>query len=140
MSTNALRLKDVKRQWHKIDAKDQILGRLASSVATILMGKSKSDFVPYLDNGDFVVVYNASRVKVTGKKMTDKVYFRHSGYPGGDKTETLSALLDRRPTEVLHRAIAGMLPKTKLGRAMIKKLVIYPGKDLGKHENVGEVN
>lgn len=140
MSTNVLRAKDIKREWHKIDAKGQVLGRLASEVATILMGKNKASFVPYLDNGDYVVVYNAAHVKVTGKKLTDKVYFRHSGYPGGDKRETLEQLLGRRPTEVIHHAVAGMLPKTKLGRVMIKKLVIYPNKELGKHERMGEVN
>lgn len=140
MSTNVLSAKDIKRDWHKIDAKGQILGRLASEIATILLGKNKPSFVPYLDNGDYVVVYNAAAIKVTGKKLTDKVYFRHSGYPGGDKTETLGKLLDRRPNEVIKHAVVGMLPKTKLGKVMIKKLFIYPGKELGKHAKIGEAN
>lgn len=140
MSTNALSARDIKRDWQKIDAKGQILGRLASDIATILMGKNKASFVPYLDNGDYVVVYNAAEIKVTGKKLTDKVYFRHSGYPGGDKTETLGKLLDRRPNEVIKHAVVGMLPKTKLGRVMIKKLFIYSGTEMGKHAKIGETN
>lgn len=125
MSTNVLRKKDIKREWHVVDAKDQVLGRLATDVATKLLGKNKVNFVPYLDNGDFVVVTNASLVKVTGKKSSQKVYFRHSGYPGGDKTEVFDKLIVRRPEEVVRHAVKGMLPKTKLGREMIKKLHVY---------------
>lgn len=125
MSTNILQAKDIKRQWHFIDAKDKILGRLATEVATKLIGKNKPNYVPYLDNGDFVVITNAALVKVTGQKPNQKVYFRHSGYPGGDKTETFNDLLSRKPEEIIRHAVKGMLPKTKLGKKIIKKLHIY---------------
>ena len=130
MSTNTFSSKDIKRNWHLVDAKDKILGRLASEVATKLMGKHKVEYVPYLDNGDIVVVTNAKEVKVTGRKATDKVYYRHSGFPGGFKSETFDKLIDRRPTEVIKHAVKGMLPKSKLGKQMIKKLHIYEG---GEH-------
>lgn len=129
MSTNSLSAKDIKRQWHKIDAKGMILGRLASEVATILMGKKKPEFVPYLDTGDFVVVTNASLVKVTGKKSQDKVYTRHSGYPGGLKQETFDKLIVRRPEFIIEHAVAGMLPGSKLGKKMIRKLKVYAGEE-----------
>lgn len=125
MSTNSLSVKDIKRSWQLVDAKEAILGRMATQIATYLMGKHKPNTVSYLDNGDFVVVTNAALVKVTGKKLAQKVYFRHSGYPGGDKSETLSDLQKRRPEDVIKYAVAGMLPKTKLGKDMIKKLYIY---------------
>lgn len=125
MSTNVLSAKNIKRQWHLIDAKDKILGRIATEVATILMGKNKVNFVPYLDNGDFVVVTNASKIKVTGKKMQDKKYIRHSGYPGGLKVETLDKVLFKNPSKVIEHAVKGMLPGTKLGRQMIKKLKVF---------------
>ena len=124
MSTNVLSAKDIKRQTHTIDASGQILGRLATEVATILMGKNKPEFVPYLDTGDFVIVTNASKIKVTGKKAHDKKYVRHSGYPGGLKVETFDKLLVRRPEAIIEHAVRGMLPKTKLGRVMFKKLKV----------------
>lgn len=125
MSTNVLSAKDIKREKHVIDASGQILGRLATQVARLLMGKHKPNYVPYLDCGDFVVVVNASKIKVTGKKMQDKKYVRHSGYPGGLKEESLEKLLDRRPEYVIEHAVWGMMPKGKLGRQMIKKLKVY---------------
>jgi len=124
MSTNSFSSKDIKRETHTIDASGKILGRLATEVAKLLMGKNKPSFVPYLDNGDFVVVTNASGVKVTGKKTTDKKYVRHSGYPGGLKVETYDKLLVRRPEAIIEHAVKGMLPKNRLGRAMIKKLKV----------------
>lgn len=124
MSTNSFSAKDIKRQTHTIDASGKILGRLATEIAKLLMGKNKPSFVPYLDNGDFVVVTNASGVKVTGKKTTDKKYVRHSGYPGGLKVETYDKLLVRRPEAIIEHAVKGMLPKNRLGRAMIKKLKV----------------
>lgn len=127
MSTNVLSNKDIKRSWHQIDAKDQILGRLASEVATILSGKKKPQFVPYMDNGDFVVITNASKVAISGKKGEQKNYYRHSGFPGGLKTETFNHLLSRKPEEVIRHAVKGMLPKNKLGRRMIKKLHVFAG-------------
>lgn len=125
MSTNVLRKKDIKRSWCLVDAKDKILGRVATEVVGMLMGKNKPNFVPYLDSGDNVVVINAAKVKVSGKKETTKVYFRHSGYPGGDKKETLAQLRVRRPDQLVVHAVKGMLPKNKLGREMIKKLHVY---------------
>lgn len=129
MSTNSFSARDIKRDWHLVDAKNQTLGRLATGIATMLMGKQKPSFVPYLDQGDFVVVTNAAEVKVSGKKPTQKVYTRHSGYPGGLRQETFADLQNRRPTEIIRHAVRGMLPKTKLGDKMIKKLYIYPGSE-----------
>jgi large subunit ribosomal protein L13 len=124
MSTNSLSAKDIKRETHTIDADGKILGRLATEVATFLMGKHKPNFVPYLDNGDFVTVTNASKIKVSGKKTTDKIYYRHSGYPGGLKAETFDKLLVRRPEAIIEHAVRGMLPKNRLGREMFKKLKV----------------
>lgn len=125
MSTNSLSAKNIKRTWHQVDAKNQTLGRLSTGIATILMGKNKSNFVPYLDNGDFVVVTNAALVKVTGKKASQKKYVHHSGFPGGLRTEVFSDLQKRRPEEIIRHAVRGMLPKTKLGDKMIIKLYVY---------------
>lgn len=127
MSTNNLSAKDIKRDKHIIDASGKILGRLASEVATFLMGKYKPNFVPYLDNGDFVVVTNADKIKVTGKKITQKIYTRHSGYPGGLKQETFAKLMEKDPRKIIEHAIKGMLPKNRLGRAEFKKLRVYKG-------------
>lgn len=125
MSTNSLSAKDIKRNWHLIDANGKVLGRLATVVATILMGKDKSNYVSYLDTGDFVIITNAAKVKITGKKAEQKKYIHHSGYPGGYKEENFSRLIKRRPEEVIRHAVSGMLPKTKLGKKMIKKLHVY---------------
>lgn len=126
MSTNRLSAKDIKREKHIIDASGKILGRLATEVATILMGKNKPSFVPYLDTGDFVVVTNAAHIQVTGKKMKDKTYVRHSGYPGGLKTETFDKMITRRPEYIIEHAVSGMLPHNRLGRQMMKKLTVKP--------------
>lgn len=125
MSTNNLKAKEIKRAWHLIDAKNQILGRLSTEAAKILMGKNKPNYVPFLDCGDNMVIINASKVKVTGKKETQKKYVRHSGYPGGYKEETLAELREDHPERVIIHAVAGMLPKSKLGKKMIKKLHVY---------------
>jgi len=127
MTTNVLSAKDIKRQTHTIDASGKVLGRLATEVATILMGKNKPVFVPYLDTGDYVVVTNAAKVKVTGKKAQDKTYVRHSGYPGGLKMETFDELMKRKPEYIIEHAVKGMVPHNKLGRQMIKKLRVYAG-------------
>lgn len=125
MSTNVLSIKDIKREKHVIDASGQILGRLATQVAKLLQGKHKPNYVPYLDCGDFVTVINAGKIKVTGKKMQDKKYVRHSGYPGGLKEEILEKILIQRPEYVMEHAIWGMMPKGRLGKQMIKKLKVY---------------
>lgn len=125
MSTNVVSAKDIKREQHYIDASGKILGRLASDIATILMGKKKVSFVPYLDMGDFVVVTNASKVKLSGKKMQQKKYVRHSGYPGGLKVESFDRMHSRRPEYIIEHAVLGMLPNNKLAKKMIKKLKVY---------------
>ena len=129
MSTSSISGKNIQRKWHLIDAKDQILGRMATEVATILMGKNKAGFVPYLDMGDFVVVTNASQVKVSGKKSKTKRYVRHSGYPGGLKVEIFDEMIKRKPEYIIEHAVLGMLPGTKLGKKMIKKLKVFAGEE-----------
>lgn len=126
MSTNVLKAKDIKRETHTLDGSGKILGKLATEVATLLMGKHKAQFVPYLDTGDYVVVTNAGKVSISGKKAASKKYVRHSGYPGGLHVETFDKLIVRRPEAVIEHAVRGMLPKGKLGRAMFKKLKVYP--------------
>nr|MBI5455931.1 50S ribosomal protein L13 [Candidatus Levybacteria bacterium] len=140
--TKSTKLKDIKRQWHLIDAKDKILGRMASDIALFLMGKSKSDFVRNLDLGDFVVVINAKDVKTTGKKESKKNYYRHSGYPGGFKSETLSDLRERKPEEIIIHAVSGMLPQNKLKAKMLKRLYVF-AKEVHTYEDKfkkGETN
>lgn len=129
MSTNSVSARNIKREWHLIDASGKILGRLASDIATILMGKKKAQFVPYLDLGDYVVVTNAAKITLSGKKTQTKKYTRHSGYPGGLKVETFDKLIERRPEAVIEHAVSGMLPKNRLGEDMIKKLKIFAGED-----------
>lgn len=119
--------KDIKREWHLVDVKDQVLGRISTQISKLLMGKNKTYFVRNLDCGDFVVVINAKDVKVTGKKETLKKYFRYSGYPGGFKAETLGNLRKRKPTEIIRHAVSGMLPQNKLKSKMLKRLLVFPG-------------
>lgn len=123
--TKSTKIGDIKRQWHLIDARNKILGRISSDIALLLMGKAKSNFVRNLDLGDYVVVVNAKNVKVTGNKESDKNYYRHSGYPGGFKKETLSELRARRPEEIIKRSVSGMLPQNKLKAKMLKRLYIF---------------
>ncbi len=118
---------EVTREWHLVDADGQTLGRLATRIADTLRGKNKPQYTPHVDTGDFVVVVNAEKIAVTGKKLDDKIYYRHSGYPGGLKERTLREQLERRPTEVLRKAVKGMLPKNKLAARQITKLKIYAG-------------
>ncbi|MEZ4648853.1 MAG: 50S ribosomal protein L13 [Candidatus Eisenbacteria bacterium] len=127
MSTYATKAKDVQRRWFLVDADGETLGRLASEVAYLLRGKHNPMYVPYLDTGDHVVVVNASRIRVTGRKLEDKYYFRHTGYPGGARTTSLSVRLQKEPGEVIRDAVKGMLPKGPLGRQMLRKLKIYDG-------------
>jgi large subunit ribosomal protein L13 len=129
MKTSHARKEDMVKQWYLIDAKGKVLGRLASKIANILRGKNKVIFSPHLDTGDFVVVVNAEQVRLTGDKLKGKVYYHHSGYPGGLKTITAEKLLAKRPEEVLRRAVKGMLPKNRLGRKVFKKLKVYAGPD-----------
>jgi large subunit ribosomal protein L13 len=115
------------RKWTIVDAEGQVLGRLASQVATRLRGKHRPDFTPHLDTGDFVVVVNAAKIRVTGAKMDNKMYYRYSGYPGGLKETNLRVMLEKKPEEVIFHAVKGMLPKNRLGRKMLKKLRVYGG-------------
>jgi large subunit ribosomal protein L13 len=127
MKTQFAKKGEVERKWHVVDAKDAILGRLATKIATYLLGKNKSTFTPNVDIGDFVIVVNAEKVRLTGKKLDNKIYYRHSGYPGGLKAETAKKRLSKKPEDVIIDAVWGMLPKGRLGRAMIKKLKVYRG-------------
>lgn len=125
--THATKAGDVQRRWRLVDADGATLGRLSTRVAALLRGKHKPTFTAHLDTGDPVVVINAAKIRVTGKKLSDKVYRRHSGYPGGLRTETLGRLLERRPEEVVRRAVRGMLPRNRLGEQMYRKLFVYAG-------------
>jgi large subunit ribosomal protein L13 len=127
MKTYSAKAGDITREWYLVDAEGQTLGRLATQIADRLRGKGKPQYTPHVDTGDFVIVVNAEKIAVTGKKLDDKMYYRHSGYPGGLKTRTLREQLDRRPTEVLRKAVKGMLPRNKLARQQITKLKIYAG-------------
>ncbi len=125
--TKAAKPAEVERAWHIVDATGVVLGRLAARSARILQGKSKTSYTPHVDTGDFVVVINAAKIKVTGKKLASKTYYHHSGYPGGLKERSLEDLIVSDPSEVIRLAIKRMLPKTKMGRKMIKKLKVYRG-------------
>ena len=129
MKTYAVKASEIERQWWLVDASDQTLGRLATRIATLLEGKHKATYSPHLDSGDHVVVVNAAKVKVTGNKLIQKTYYRHSNYPGGLKEESLQTLMARKPQIVIERAVKGMLPQNRLGRAMFKKLKVYAGAD-----------
>jgi len=127
--TYTLRESEIERRWYVVDATDETLGRLASRIAPVLEGKHRPTFTPHLDSGDHVIVLNAARVAVTRDKRESKLYIRHSGYPQGFKSETLGHLLERRPEEVIRRAVKGMLPHNRLGAQQLRKLKIYAGPD-----------
>jgi large subunit ribosomal protein L13 len=127
VKTYVVKASEIDRGWWLIDATDQPLGRLATRVATLLAGKHKPTWSPHLDTGDHVVVVNAAKIKVTGNKLAQKRYYRHSNYPGGLREETLADLLARRPERVVEMAVKGMLPHNRLGNAMFRKLKVYPG-------------
>ncbi|RMG73045.1 MAG: 50S ribosomal protein L13 [Nitrospirae bacterium] len=120
---------EVERKWYVVDASGKVLGRMASQIASYLRGKHKPQFTPNVDTGDFIVVINAEKVKLTGKKMEQKVYYHHTGYPGGLKAETARKRLQRKPEQVVMDAVKGMLPKNRLGRKMLKKLKVYRGSE-----------
>ena len=127
MKTFTLKKEEIEKKWWLIDADGKTLGRLATEVATLLRGKRKPEFTPFIDCGDFVVIVNAEKINLTGKKIEQKKYYSHSGYPGGLKVHTLKELLDKKPEEVIRKAVWGMIPKGKLGRAVYKKLKVYKG-------------
>jgi large subunit ribosomal protein L13 len=127
MKTYSAKPGEITREWYLVDAEGKTLGRLATQIADTLRGKRKPQFTPHVDTGDFVIVVNAEKIQVTGNKLDQKRYYRHSGYPGGLRSRTLREQLDRRPTEVLRVAVKGMLPKNRLARQQITKLKIYAG-------------
>jgi len=136
MKTYSPSATEIKREWQVVDASGQVLGRLASQVAKLLMGKHKSIYTPHLDTGDYVMVLNAAKVELSGKKANQKIYYRHSGYPGGLKEITFRELFSKDPTRVVEAAVKGMLPKSRLGRAMFKKLRVYAGSEHPHHAQV----
>lgn len=127
MKTFSLRPQDIDRKWYVVNAEGLILGRMASQIANRLRGKNKPEFSPHMDNGDFVIIVNCEKVKVTGKKLLEKEYYRHSGWVGGLKETSLAQMLQKHPTRVITHAVKGMLPRNRLGRAMLKKLKVYVG-------------
>jgi large subunit ribosomal protein L13 len=134
--TYSIKASDIERKWHVVDASDKILGRLATRIAGLLMGKHKPMFCRNLDVGDFVVVINADKVQVTGNKVKQKMYYRHSGYPGGLKTVSLEKMMQTYPNRVIEHAVKGMLPRNKLNASMMKRLKVYSG---DSHPHVGQV-
>ncbi len=129
MKTQFAKKSDIDRKWYVVDAKDAVLGKLATKVAVYLRGKNKPVFTPNADTGDFIIVINADKIKLTGSKLTDKVYYSHSGYIGGIKAKSAKELLEQKPEQIIEKAVWGMLPKNKLGRMMIKKLKVYRGNE-----------
>ena len=127
MKTFSAKNHDVDRNWYLVDARNKTLGRLSTEIATRLRGKHKPIYTPHVDTGDYIVVVNASKIRVTGNKMTDKMYYKHTGYIGNLKSESLETMLEKYPEKVLMKSVRGMLPKSKLGRAMIKKLRVFAG-------------
>ncbi|MCL6106800.1 MAG: 50S ribosomal protein L13 [Actinobacteria bacterium] len=127
MKTFVAKPSTIERKWYIVDAKEQRLGRLATRVADTLRGKNKPDYTPNIDTGDFVIVINADRIAVTGRKMENKIYYRHTGYPGGLKQRTLAEMMARKPEDVIRLAVKGMMPKNRLARAQMKKLKIFTG-------------
>jgi large subunit ribosomal protein L13 len=139
MKTLFAKKHEIVHKWYVVDAKDAILGRLATKIATYIRGKNKPIFTPNVDTGDFIIVVNAEKVKLTGNKLDDKVYYHHTGYVGGIKGKTAKELLDKKPEKVIEKAVWGMLPKNRLGRAMIKKLKVYSGPDHPHQAQMPEV-
>jgi len=127
LKTYSTKASDIKREWHLVDGSDKILGRLATEIASLLMGKHKPIFCRHLDTGDFVVVINAEKIRVTGNKAKQKLYYRHSGYPGGLKSISLEKMMQTHPTRAIEYAVKGMLPRNRLGAEMIKKLKVHTG-------------
>jgi len=125
--TKSIRKEDVNRQWYIIDAEGEIVGRLCTRIAHVLRGKHKPDYTPHVDNGDFIIVINAEKIRFTGDKMNQKEYTRYTGYPGGLKKRTAKEMIQTRPIKVIETAVKGMLPKTKLGNQMFRKLFVYEG-------------
>ncbi len=127
--TASAKKSEVERQWFVVDAQSDVVGRLCTKIATVLRGKHKPSFTPHVDTGDYVIVINAEKVRFSGQKMQQKIYQRYSGYPGGQKERTAAELLAKKPTDIIEKAVRGMLPKNRLGRQMFKKLYVYTGSE-----------
>ena len=127
MKTYSAKKESVVHDWYVIDAEGKTLGRLATNIAVRLRGKHKPTYTPHVDTGDFIIVVNADKIRLTGNKTADKLYYHHTGYPGGIRSQSAAVLLEKKPTVILHHAVKGMLPKNRLGRHLIKKLKIYTG-------------
>jgi len=139
MKTPFAKKSDIDRKWYVVDAKDAVLGKLATKVAVYLRGKNKPVFTPNADTGDFIIVINADKIKLTGNKVTDKMYYHHSGYIGGIKAQSAKELLEKKPEQIIEKAVWGMLPKNRLGRMMIKKLKVYRGAEHPHQAQVPEI-
>ena len=135
MKTKSYKNTDLEKKWLLLDATDKTLGRLSAKISTILMGKNKAHYTPHNDLGDYIVVINAEKVKVTGNKDIQKKYYRHSGYPGGLKSSTFSEIIEKNPEDIILKAVKGMLPKNKLSNSMISKLKVYKGEN---HPHIGQ--
>ena len=133
MKTYSAKNETVQRDWYVVDAENRVLGRLAAEIASRLRGKHKPEFTPHVDTGDYIVVVNAEKIAVTGNKAADKVYYHHTGYPGGIRDVTYREMMEKHPTRIIENAVRGMLPKNKLGRAMFAKLEVYAGPDHTHH-------
>jgi len=129
MKTEVAKAENVKHDWYVVDAQDLVLGRLATQIANVLRGKNKAIFTPSVDTGDFVIVVNAEKIALTGRKLDGKIYYHHTGFPGGLKEITAGKLLEKKPEDLIRKAVKGMLPKNKLARHMLKKLKVYAGAD-----------
>ncbi|MEM7364730.1 MAG: 50S ribosomal protein L13 [Pseudomonadota bacterium] len=135
MKTVSAKKETVRRDWYVVDATDKVLGRIATEIANRLRGKHKPEYTPHVDTGDYIVVVNADKVRVTGNKVTDKIYFRHTGYPGGIKETSFGKLMETHPERAIEMAVKGMMPRNKLSRAMLGKLKIYAG---GEHPHTAQ--
>jgi len=127
MKTPFAKKGEIERKWYVVDAKDAVLGRLATKIATYLRGKNKPVFTPNVDTGDFIIVINADKIRLTGRKLDDKIYYHHTGYIGGIKAKTARSMMDKQPEKIIEKAVWGMLPKNTLGKQMLKKLKVYKG-------------
>ena len=127
MKTPFAKKGEIERKWYVVDAKDAVLGRLATKIATYLRGKNKPVFTPNVDTGDFIIVINADKIRLTGRKLDDKIYYHHTGYIGGIKAKTARSMMDKEPEKIIEKAVWGMLPKNTLGKQMLKKLKVYRG-------------
>jgi large subunit ribosomal protein L13 len=139
MKTQFAKKGEIERRWYVVDAKDAVLGRLATKIATYLRGKNKPVFTPNVDTGDFIIVINADKIRLTGRKLDNKIYYHHTGYIGGIKAQTAKTMIDKSPEKIIEKAVWGMLPKNTLGKQMLKKLKVYKGAEHPHKAQVPEI-